>query len=209
MKTLQQKIEVMEAAKNGALIELTHLHQNDWVLVIKPSEEIIWDWSTFDYRVVEPIVALGHNPHNLTNEQVETHLGWRLLDTDEIKVRKQSYEEIEAWNNNKKRWNTDEYEGNCEENTYRTKLSREQLAAIDNPPKKRLPLGPEDFPPGTTLRHQINKRHWRSVMGVDDASIYITASGRCIALDYKGDLDECWERSLDGGKTWLPCYREE
>lgn len=41
-------------------------------------------------------------------------------------------------------------------------------------PKKRVPCGPEDFPPGTVMFFRM----------------------------------EGFQRSLDGGKTWLPCWKE-
>lgn len=198
----------MAAADYGQLIEWICLTDpNDVWAICHNATNHRWDWSTFDYRIAQPKIAPGHNPHNLTNEQVETHLGWRLLDTDEIKARKQTYKEIEVWYYNGMQWNTDKCQGNCRLNAYRTRLTREQLAALDNPPqhKKRLPLGPEDFPPGTILRWILDKTTWFAILAKNKNGVFVYRSGK-IGFD---QIMNDGERSLDGGKTWLPCYREE
>jgi len=79
------------------------------------------------FTVTSP-VANGHNPDNLTEEQVLVELGWRLLDKDEIKDREHSYRQIEMWMDGD--WDDDESSGNCDLYTYRTRLSREELAAL-------------------------------------------------------------------------------
>ena len=46
MKTLKEKIEVMQAALAGAKIETVELEKENWS-VVHP----FWNWMTFDYRV--------------------------------------------------------------------------------------------------------------------------------------------------------------
>jgi len=70
-----------------------------------------------------------YNPHELTPEEYEADKGYRLLDEDEIKYRVNSYKEIEAWDKNDNRWDV-EFLGVSKVNTYRTKLSREELAKL-------------------------------------------------------------------------------
>jgi len=69
-----------------------------------------------------------HNPDNLTPKQVGVSDGYRLLDEDEIKERKLEYKEIEAWVCSC--WSKEEFVGESNVMTYRTKLSREQLARL-------------------------------------------------------------------------------
>ena len=70
-----------------------------------------------------------HNPREFTPEEYEADKGYRLLDEDEIKDRVGSYKEIEAWDKNDNRWDV-EFSGASKANTYRTKLSREELAKL-------------------------------------------------------------------------------
>ena len=77
---------------------------------------------------------------------------------------------------------------------------------MEKPQKmKRVPLGPEDFPPGTVVRvtSSKNKVHWVAVVKVSIKGIY----HRDGDAEYSYLMAET-ERSIDGGKTWLPCYKE-
>ena len=71
----------------------------------------------------------AHNPDNLTPEQYGKSEGYRLLDEDEIKVRTHYHKEIEAYWVNKE-WIKGN-KGGGEFSTYRTKLSREELAKLE------------------------------------------------------------------------------
>lgn len=65
-----------------------------------------------------------HNPDNLTDEQVQTAEGWRLLDEDEIELN--SLRDIDV----KEIWYMDKWNpASCKfpEYTYRTRLSRAEL----------------------------------------------------------------------------------
>ena len=72
---------------------------------------------------------IPYNPRKLTPEQYGASEGYRLLDKDEIKYRVKPYKEIEAWDKNDNRWDV-EFSGASKANTYRTKLSREELAKL-------------------------------------------------------------------------------
>lgn len=83
----------------------------------------------------ESQIAPGHNPAKLTVEQVGE--GWRLLDPDEIKDGSALYE-IEAWGGII--WlNNLAYVGHVQCRTYRTKLTRQELAALREPYRPYAP----------------------------------------------------------------------
>ena len=69
-----------------------------------------------------------HNPDELTPEEYGEKKGYRLLDEDEIKERRVAYIEIEKFCSDRK-WRKLSG-GNGPLSTYRTKLSREQLAKL-------------------------------------------------------------------------------
>ena len=74
-----------------------------------------------------PVVHSPHNPDNLTQKQLQPELGYRFLDKDEVKETNKSLREIEAWG--REEWDAKGYYGASSGLTYRTKLTREQLAA--------------------------------------------------------------------------------
>ena len=73
--------------------------------------------------------------------------------------------------------------------------------------KTLLPLGPEDFPPGTALRNDTwkgnkFKQYWHSIMTVDDKQVWLNGD---ISIDYMAL--RLWEKSTDNGKTWTLCHK--
>jgi len=73
----------------------------------------------------------AHNPDQLTPEQVGVSDGYRLLDVDEIKDRQKMHIHIEARNKRGGYWLTSYRSfGNDPQITYRTRLTREQLAKL-------------------------------------------------------------------------------
>jgi hypothetical protein len=85
-------------------------------------------------KIVKKLVPLvpAHNPDNLTPEQVGVSEGYRLLDEDEIKDRASNLC-IEKWvvtSFKNPYWDDSRYQGNYTYLTYRTRLSREQLAKL-------------------------------------------------------------------------------
>ena len=81
-------------------------------------------------KTVNNLVPLvpAHNPDNLTPEQYGAVEGYRLLYADEIIERKQRYKEIEAWDDYA--WIDMHFKGSSSSDTYRTKLSRKELAKL-------------------------------------------------------------------------------
>ena len=81
-------------------------------------------------KTVKNLVPLvpAHNPDNLTPEQYGAVEGYRLLYADEIIERKQRYKEIEAWDGYA--WIAMCFKGSSSSDTYRTKLSRKELAKL-------------------------------------------------------------------------------
>jgi hypothetical protein len=71
----------------------------------------------------------AHNPDNLTPEQYGAVEGYRLLDRDEIRDRVKPHGEIEQWLG-KRSWGGELCYGIDIYKTYRTKLSRKELAKL-------------------------------------------------------------------------------
>lgn len=77
-------------------------------------------------------IAPGHNPKGLTAKQVGTADGYRLLDEDEVDERwegRPAHLEIECFELGGT-WDKTGWLGACKGLTYRTKLSREELARL-------------------------------------------------------------------------------
>lgn len=51
MKTLAQKIEIMQAAQRGETIEMQYLNRTGGWLEPSDQDKIAWNWDSFDYRV--------------------------------------------------------------------------------------------------------------------------------------------------------------
>lgn len=84
-------------------------------------------------------------------------------------------------------------------------------ANFKNPPNRyrikpspvMIPLGPEDVPPGSVIRHKQWSKHWWAAV--------VTSFGDSIqanrAIIYWTQLQQEWEISRDGGKTWQRCEK--
>jgi hypothetical protein len=77
------------------------------------------------------MIPTPHNPKKFSKEKVGVSQGYRLLDMDEIRFRMDDHEEIERWDGFMfwKKWIPWNY-GSNPEFTFRTKLSREELARL-------------------------------------------------------------------------------
>lgn len=76
-------------------------------------------------------------------------------------------------------------------------------------PKKlvRKPCGPEHFPPGTVVRSK-GQNHWQLVVWCRETGICgISRDGHAVVEGFDHFIHTT-ERSIDNGKTWLPCYVE-
>lgn len=209
MKTTKEMIAVMEAfdkEKKPVQVRDKSTPYSDWHDTVDPS----WDWYRHDYRIhPKHNIAPGHNPDKLTVEQVGE--GYRLLEPDEL-VFGEVTSQIHTWYKNSGDWLKYNH-GNPKCSTYRTKLSREALHAVrfPKPPiTRRVPLGPADFPPGTLLRCSVEypKIPWIQY-AINIYGLVVWWPDHTVKNWTYNDLTVLYtERSLDGGRTWLPCYKE-
>lgn len=76
-------------------------------------------------------------------------------------------------------------------------------------PKHKVPLGPADFPPGTVIRNSaMTADTWQLVLSTSVVGVIIAYTDKPDTLYYSALLHYDYQRSPDGGKTWLPCYLE-
>lgn len=202
---LKDKIKVMQHFAEGGRIESKDRTDGGWLNVISPG----WDWHHYKYRIYQSPIAAGHNPHNLTEDQVECDKGWRLLEEHEIKpsisTRRNELPPnvLQMWLPEDERWDLEFWPGGNDRScTYRTLLYPADLAKYDiQPPKTKQPLTAADFPPGTAIRDQSGIWQLITACTKDNlrAADWITPEK---LIEYK------FEYSTDQGKTWLPCYKE-
>lgn len=128
MKTLDEMIAVMQAARDGKLIERRSWNANSltgWY----PAAEPTWDWGLWDYRV--------------------------------------------------------------------------------KPEPRKVPLGPEDVPPGSLIRwSDSHEMSWCSVLRVDVPGKRIYIGGRSEYDTPESLFVDAASISRDGGQTWQPCWKE-
>ncbi len=174
-------------------------------LALASTDEII-NYQCAEARHLGAKICVGHNPARLTNAQVQTQDGWRLLDADELKAHGLCGIPVEYWDNRwigpcvsyaNRRW------------TYRTKLSRAELAALDAPkPVQRVALCADDLPPICWIRFPKSTPTdscWL-VTSVSSLGIFITAVERVHVWRYDQLMSEQAEWSPDR-RTWTPCYK--
>jgi len=51
MKTLKEKIEVMQAALDGKEIEIKNKHDKEWRLLTGDNKGLMFTWGEFDFRI--------------------------------------------------------------------------------------------------------------------------------------------------------------
>lgn len=205
---LKDKIKVMQHFAEGGKVECSYLRLNAWEFADAPC----WDWATFDYRIHQSPIAAGHNPHNLTEDQVECDKGWRLLQEHEIKssisTRRNELPPnvLQMWLPEDEKWDLEfRPGGNDRSCTYRTLLYPADLAKYDiQPTKTKQPLTAADFPPGTVIRCSgiVN---WAMVLVTSPSYISVSFEYQ---TSYERLMVGQWQYSTDQGKTWLPCYKE-
>ena len=157
-------------------------------------------------------IAVGHNPLNLTEDQVECDKGWRLLEEHEIKPSVSTRRDelppnvLQMWLPEDERWDLEFWPGGNDRScTYRTLLYPADLAKYDIKPKTKQPLTAADFPPGTVVRRADTMMiGWFLVLYVGGLSISVQSRPTLLYTDLLAQ----WQYSTDGGKTWLPCYKE-
>lgn len=147
----------------------------------------------------EPKLASGYNPDKLTEEQVGIADGWRLLTEEECKPPR-LLSDTEWWAH--ERWNvsvTGWWSG--PQFTLRTKKPPGHFLPK---PKRTVPCqGLEDYPSGTLLQQPSQPSAIYEVIGWSSSGVNIFHAFR--SWD---ELARNWQRSLDGGATWLPCTKE-
>ena len=105
--------------------------------------------------------------------------------------------EIEWWNSSLGGWHTNDG-GPVWSNdvVYRRK-----------PASKKVPLGPEDFPPGTVVRDpEWAKHHWTSIAEVGRFNILDGSGGM---WRYEGLQEDGWLYKTPAMKEWKKCEKEE
>lgn len=160
-------------------------------------------------RPLPSVIAPGHNPAALTVSQVGE--GWRLLDEDEIQYRGKEVQlsnAIECWesSNDVPRFGTCLYEGSIPEHTYRTRLSRSELAALDAP-KTRAWDRAEDVPFGGVLRYITAQSGYQLVHSVSDEGVILLLGDPENPTAHRVSFETLakhWLNSTDG-KNFHPC----
>lgn len=179
-----------------------------WVMPFR-NEPPSWLWDSSQYRLAQHVpapvdpIAKGHNPDKLKISQVGE--GWRLLDYDEYRERACT-KEIQLWavklNGG---WGDGWVEGSTYEYTYRTRLSREELAALDAPKFVRWDCA-EDIPlPVCFIR--TGTGYWGTIVAADSEGLhaYHPTGGKIVRHRYI-NLD-VYQYSTDR-KEWKPCTKE-
>jgi hypothetical protein len=205
---LKDKIKVMQHFAEGGKVEYRRQMDSEWQSVDKPC----WDWSIVQFRIRQSPITAGHNPHNLTEDQVECDKGWRLLQEHEIKSNVDTRRNelppnvLQMWLPEDERWDLEfRPGGNDRSCTYRTLLYPADLAKYDIKPKTKQPLTAADFPPGTVVKWaDASTDSWFLVLYVGGLSISIQSRSTLLYTDLLAQ----WQYSTDQGKTWLPCYKE-
>ena len=206
---LKDKIKVMQHFAEGGKVEF-HGSDGIWYAADAPC----WDWKDYNYRIRQSPIAAGHNPHNLTEDQVECDKGWRLLEEHEIKPSVSTRRDelplnvLQMWLSGGERWDLEfRPGGNDRSCTYRTLLYPADLAKYDIKPKTKQPLTAADFPPGTVVREKACPNDWRQVNHVTETSYWAFPWTTAQHFDSPTMMAH-YEYSTDQGKTWLPCYKE-
>lgn len=118
MRDYQHAVEVAHQ-RDGLCVETYHAAAMDW-RPVTPS----FRWDYYRYRITPPKIAEGHNPDQLTEDQVGVSEGWRLLAPEEIAARPAA-KDTECWSDfGPKRvgWKTWRYAGSdYPAGTFRTK----------------------------------------------------------------------------------------
>lgn len=175
----------------------------------EPISDISWH-PLFTYRIAPSPIAPGHNPDKLTVDQIPE--GRRLMTVEEIRRGRNNCSEIWRLCGGAS-WGKSGWSGNSVTSTYCVPIDWKDPLA----PKKliRKPCGPEHFPPGTVVRGVNWPEHCCSdVVSRTQESIVILIGVNCSVSTMRyenmlpGHLDDHMIRSLDNGKTWLPCYVE-
>ena len=175
------------------------------------------DWfsqtTIYDYDFTSQ--APGHNPEKFSMHETGYHAGWRLLSFEEILIAKDKRlpddHDIEHLYDNAWIRATGVYTTTLAFRTKRPHNYWLDLLRKQEPPQqkvmRRIPCGREHFPPGTVIRSSESKQHeWYAVLGTEAGCLWIGGSAKLWSFDSSRLMS--YQRSLDRGRTWLPCYIE-
>lgn len=180
----------------------------------EPILDICWH-PLFTYRLAQSPIAPGHNPDKLTVDQVGVADGYRLLSANEQTARnKLQTLGIEIWKGDLIGWlsNTSAYPQGWYANPDQTFRTKNPPGYYLPKPKKlvRKPCGPEHFPPGTVVREITDYepcKEWWAIICM--TAHWLRIGFQCDSTPFDSQtFMNLYERSLDNGKTWLPCYVE-
>ena len=129
------------------------------------------------------------------------------LGANHAKVNLRAGSGIAAYDSLNGAWSCTGYLGSFASITYSVPIDwKDPLLMLKK--KVRKPCGPEHFPPGTFVRSKFKAEFWAMLLGVGPSGIDVVWDTVEIQRHCFTKLLGIWERSLDGGKTWLPCYVE-
>ena len=141
-KYLQWQIDIMNAALKGSTVEVKYRWEGA-LPSQHPGPRITFNWSDFNYRIVPSKLAAGHNPRDLTEDQVEVKDGWRLLTKEEVtnRVDFTTKEGCQFWSTIRRGWEVPPFYSVpfYPSDAYRTKkpagyfLPKPKIAAGHNP----------------------------------------------------------------------------
>lgn len=203
---LKQNAAAMLAWADGKPVEWRYVgdaDQNPWRDLVDKYPR--WDCRNFEFRPAPDPIAPGHNPDRLTVSQVGE--GWRLLDKKEGYGTKHS----PAW------WQSTEYNsasmgwrtcGNHhldswsnDSSTLRTRLTHEELMALDKPSvPKAEPWAFEDAPMVFRVKDKADGSLYRAEIYPEHVGIFHSYAPQAFrAISYQYLLDNFVQ--LDGS----PC----
>ncbi len=210
---IHDQIKVMQHYAHGGKIEHRYRRKDGGTEPWKrsePNDSWQFNWLQAEYRIAQPKIAEGHNPDELTEEQVGVKYGWRLLSPEEVDYRAKSNplptNEINVWNTEegetRHEWilvAVDPF-GYHRASTYRTK----------RPPgfflpktKKQVPLEASDIPAVCWVRHSGVQECCNLLTFLSKECVQL---GGCAKLTYQS-LASGYEYSSDR-INWKPCHKE-
>lgn len=151
-----------------------------------------------------------HNPDNLTPGQVGE--GYRLLLKSEISYKRERMSIIEMWVRKFNRWDASGWSGCIDSHTHRVPASTP--FHWDKPKTIRVPLGPEDVPPGSVIRGlaEANSNGWSLITSCSTEGLRVWRSPDFHHNKITWD-EAMWHWQIlrpgrDPVTGWEPCWKE-
>ncbi len=201
MQDQKQKDHILNCYLFGDAIEYRELNETTW----RPATHIDhtgFDWNNYQYRVaVDSTLAAGYNPERLTNSEVGTKHGWRLLAIEEYNQLHTSKDiQMYELRDSGSCWVKSAlgFTASNKKLCYRTMRPKGWFV-----PKKCKPYTVDTIPKIHTL------------LKIESGCIYVITSyspqGITVAnyeISYTALADNVkYSLSFDGGKTWQPGYQ--